>query len=269
MGPRRSPGSRPGCTSSTRSTPPRRDDRTEPAAADRGVEHRHDGRRVRHQPVPRRQARHPEDRDRHRRTRRHLHVRHHGQRHHGPATLTATVTAGTTWTSDWLPLGTYTVTERNAPTGATITPTPAVIDDDGETITITATNPYRDLHGKLAIHKIETGTAAPGGTYTFDITGSDITGPATLTATVTAGTTWTSDWLPLGTYTVTERNAPTGATITPTPAVIDDDGETVTITATNPYRDLHGKLAIHKIETGTAAPGGTYTFDITGPGARP
>ena len=178
----------------------------------------------------------------------------------GPVTLTATVTAATTWTSDWLPLGTYTITERDAPAGATISPATATIDDDGETITITATNPYRDLHGKLAIHKIETGTAAPGGTYTFDITG-----PVTLTATVTAATTWTSDWLPLGTYTITERDAPAGATISPATATIDDDGETITITATNPYRDLHGKLAIHKIETGTAAPGGTYTFDITGP----
>ena len=61
-----------------------------------------------------------------------------------------------------------------------------------------------------------------------------VTGPVTFTVAVTAGTTWTSDWLPLGTYTVTEVDAPAGATIVPATAVIDDDGETVTVVVTNP-----------------------------------
>ncbi len=184
----------------------------------------------------------------------------------GPADpIVATVAAGTTWTSDWLPLGTYTVTERDAPTGATLTPTNGIVtlDTDQATVTVTATNPYRDFHAKLAITKVETGQTAPAGTYTFDITG-----PADpIVATVAAGTTWTSDWLPLGTYTVTERDAPTGATLTPTNGIVtlDTDQATVTVTATNPYRDFHAKLAITKVETGQTAPAGTYTFDITGP----
>ena len=176
--------------------------------------------------------------------------------------ITATVTAGTTWTSNWLPLGTYTITERDAPTGATINPDVVNLTEDRATVTVTATNPYRDFHGKLAITKIETGDTAPGATYTFDITGPG----DPITATVTAGTTWTSNWLPLGTYTITERDAPTGATINPDVVNLTEDRATVTVTATNPYRDFHGKLAITKIETGDTAPGATYTFDITGPG---
>jgi uncharacterized surface anchored protein len=172
--------------------------------------------------------------------------------------LTATVPAGDTWTSDWLPLGTYTITERDAPDGHTITPNPAVLDTDGQTVTVTATNPYRDHHAKLAIHKIETGATAPGATHTFDITGP---GETTLTATVPAGDTWTSDWLPLGTYTITERDAPDGHTITPNPAVLDTDGQTVTVTATNPYPA--GRLSLTKVDAGDT--GATFTIDVAGP----
>jgi uncharacterized surface anchored protein len=184
----------------------------------------------------------------------------------GPVELEATVTAGETWTSDWLPLGTYTVTEVDAPDGATIEPNPVVLDTDGATVTVTATNPYPDHQARLAITKVETGEAAPGGTYTFMISGSTETGTLEFPATVTAGETWTSDWLPLGTYTVTERDAPAGATIEPNPVVLDTDGATVTVTATNPYPDYQARLAITKvIAGGGSTPAGPWTLDITGP----
>ncbi len=154
----------------------------------------------------------------------------------GPAELSATVTPGTTWTSDWLPLGTYTITERDAPAGATITPNPVTIDTDGETATVTATNPYRDAQAKLEIVKVVAGGGTtPAGPWTIDVTG-----PVSFTAQIATGETWTSAWLPLGTYTVTERNAPAGATITPDPVVLGTDGQTVRVVVTNPAVESEG-----------------------------
>ncbi len=173
----------------------------------------------------------------------------------GPDGYTDTVDVwpGAPWTSGWLPLGSYTVTEVDPPDGHELTPNPAVIDTDGETVLVTATNPYRDRSGRLAIEKVETGETAPGGSYEFTVAG-----PVSFTATVPAGGTYTSDPLPLGEYTIAEVDAPDGHTIEPNPVVIDEDGETVLVTATNPYRDFHGKLAIEKVETGDTAPGGEY-----------
>ena len=116
-----------------------------------------------------------------------------------------------------------------SPTGATINPDVINLTEDRATVTVTATNPYRDFHGKLAITKIEAGNTGPGGTYTIDVTG-----PINFVVSLAAGSTWTSDWLPLGTYTITERDAPTGATIDPNPVVLGTDGATVTVTVTNP-----------------------------------
>jgi uncharacterized surface anchored protein len=179
----------------------------------------------------------------------------------GGYTNTVDVMPGTRWTSEWLLLGSYTVTEVDPPAGHELTPNPAVIDADGETVLVTATNPYPDRTGRIAIEKIETGETAPGGTYEFQVDG-----PESFTATVPAGGTYTSDPLPLGEYTITEVDAPAGHTISPNPVTIDEDGETVLVTATNPYRDFHGRLAIEKVETGDTAPGGEYTFTVAGPG---
>ncbi|MEL6894034.1 MAG: DUF5979 domain-containing protein, partial [Actinomycetota bacterium] len=110
--------------------------------------------------------------------------------------------------------------------GHTIVPNPVVLDDDGETVVVIVTNPWPA--GKIAIEKVELGNSPPNGTYTFTIAG-----PETLTVKVNAGETWTSDWLELGTYTITEHDAPAGHTITPNPVVLDDDGETVLVTVTN------------------------------------
>ncbi len=177
-------------------------------------------------------------------------------------TFAVDITAGDTWTSDWLPLGTYTITERDAPANHTITPNPVTLTTDNQTVTVTATNNYRDLHGKLAITKAVTGETAPDIDFTFDVTGPD---ENTFAVDITAGDTWTSDWLPLGTYTITERDAPANHTITPNPVTLTTDNQTVTVTATNNYRDLHGKLAITKVESGNTGPGGTYTMDVAGP----
>ncbi len=82
----------------------------------------------------------------------------------------------------------------------------------------------------MSISKVETGTSAPGGTYTFVVTG-----PQNFQVQVKAGETWTSGSLPLGTYTIVEENAPQGATIVPNPVTLTEDGQTVAVTATNPY----------------------------------
>ena len=137
---------------------------------------------------------------------------------------------------------------------------------DNQTVTVTATNNYRDLHGKLAITKAVTGETAPDVDFTFDVTGPD---ENTFTVDITAGDTWTSDWLPLGTYTITERDAPANHTITPNPVTLTTDNQTVTVTATNNYRDLHGKLAITKVETGETGPRRHVTIDVAGPTRRP
>ncbi|MGI9577187.1 MAG: MSCRAMM family protein, partial [Microthrixaceae bacterium] len=175
---------------------------------------------------------------------------------------TVMVLAGETVTIDNVPPGTYVVTELDGSPDVTIVPSTVVVtnDDDGQTIGVDVTNPYPA--GKLAITKVATGDTAPNVDSTFDITGPD---DLTLEATVTPGDTWTTDWLPLGTYTITEHNAPDDHTIAPNPVTLETDGETVTVTATNPYRDFHGKLAITKAVTGDAAPDVDYTFDVTGP----
>jgi len=181
----------------------------------------------------------------------------------GPVSFTATVPAGGSYTSDPVPLGEYTITEVDAPAGHTIEPNPVTIDEDGETVLVTATNPYRDFHGKLAIEKGGDDGGNPNATFDFDVTG-----PVSFTATVQFGVEWTSGWLPLGTYTVTEVNAPDGHTIEPNPVTIDEDGETVLVVVTNPKvlgDEAAGRIAIRKVETGSSAPNGTYTFTITGP----
>ncbi|MEL6892635.1 MAG: hypothetical protein AAFP84_13625, partial [Actinomycetota bacterium] len=176
----------------------------------------------------------------------------------GPVDFTVTLSAGERWTSEWLPLGTYTVTEVDPWEGHTIVPNPVVLDDDGEDMLVTVTNPWPA--GKIAIEKVETGGTAPGGTYTFEVDG-----PESFTVDVAAGDTWTSDWLELGTYTITEVDAPAGHTITPNPVVLDEDEETVLVTAVNPYRDEHARLAIEKVVTGPDMPGHTFTMNVTGP----
>ncbi len=187
----------------------------------------------------------------------------------GPTNFSVDVAAGTTWTSGWLPLGTYTVSEVGAPADHSIAPNPVTIDEDRESVLVTAVNGYRDFHGKLAIAKVETGAAAPNGTYTFNVDG-----PVDFQTTVAAGQTWISDWLPLGSYAVAEISPTpsTDHTITPNPATLSVDGVTVLVTATNPFPTAvkaseFGKISITKVETGPSAPSGTYAFTITGAGA--
>ena len=111
---------------------------------------------------------------------------------------TVTVAAGETVYVDEVPPGTYVLAEVSGTADATIVPNPVVVtnEHDGQTIDVLVTNPFPA--GKLAITKVATGDTAPDTDHTFDITGPD---DLALTATVTTGTTWTSDWLPLGTYT--------------------------------------------------------------------
>lgn len=176
----------------------------------------------------------------------------------GPVDLDVSIDAGSSWSSGWVPLGTYTIEEVDAPPGASIVPDVVVLDADGQEVSVVAENPYRG--GVFEVTKVETGRAAPGGSYTFDVTG-----PQNFEFSVAAGETWTSGVLPFGTYTLTERDAPTGHTIVPNPVTIDDEVEVVSVTATNPYRDLQGRLSIRKVVTGPEMPGHQFTIDVTGP----
>lgn len=108
-----------------------------------------------------------------------------------------------------------------------------------------------DPTGSLQIKKVETGETAPGGPYYFDVDGpgdndfADVEVPAN-------GST-TLDELPLGTYTVTEQNPPPNATLVPNNGVVDitEDGQTVTVTATNPYSSPSASAAPDCSEGGT------------------
>jgi hypothetical protein len=66
----------------------------------------------------------------------------------------------------------------------------------------------------------------------------EVSGPTTFTTKVTAGQTWTSDWLPLGTYTIVEVGAPDNHTIVPNPAVLTTDGATVKVVVTNTFENV-------------------------------
>ncbi len=169
----------------------------------------------------------------------------------GPVDFSVDVTAGDTWTSTWLPLGTYTVSEVDPPADHAITNNPAVIDDDGETVMVVATNGYPEPTGALSITKVESGAAAPGGTYTFDIDGP---GDMDFPMTVTAGATATVTDLPFGQYTISEVDAPAGHSIEPNPVVLGEEVASVMVTARNAYPA--GQLRIAKVVNGQSAPAG-------------
>lgn len=169
------------------------------------------------------------------------------------------VLAGETWTSDWLPLGTYELVELNGPTGQTIVPNPITLDERASTVEVVVENPY--FRGFIEVTKTETGETAPGSTYSFDVTG-----PVDFSFDLAADDTWTSGALPYGTYLITEVGAPTGSTVVPNPVVLDAAGaETVQVLVTNPYRDFRGRLAIEKVEADDVGLRGTYTMEVSGP----
>ena len=148
--------------------------------------------------------------------------------------LSVEIDTGDTWTSDWLPLGEYTLTEADPPDDVTYTPQRTVtLTADGETTEATITNDHSA--GRLALQVVETGSAAPGRTYTVDIDGPDDTD---LSVEIDTGDTWTSDWLPLGEYTLTEADPPDDVTYTPQRTVtLTADGETTEAAITNAFGD--------------------------------
>ena len=159
-----------------------------------------------------------------------------------------------------VPAGTYDVREANAQPGTVISPSSFTIENDQQEVLITVTNPFPG--GKLAIEKIETGATAPSGPYTFTIAGP---GGYTDTVDVSPGAPWTSGWLPLGSYTVTEVDPPDGHRVTPNPAVIDADGETVVVTAINPYRDFQGQPRDREGRDGRDGSRRVVQFTVDGP----
>ena len=117
--------------------------------------------------------------------------------------------------------------------------------------------------GSLSISKVVTGnTAPPGATYTINYdNGAGTSGQVT----VHGGETQTVDNLPYGSYTLSEESAPTGATISPNPAVVSADSPQVDITVTNPYPNV-GSFSVKKQVTGETAgyvPGSQFVVGYT------
>ena len=89
-------------------------------------------------------------------------------------------------------------------------------------------------------------TAPPGATYTINYdNGAGTSGQVT----VQGGQTQTVTDLPYGSYTLSEVNAPPGATISPNPAVVGPNSPQVDITVTNPYPNV-GSFSVKKQVTG-------------------
>jgi hypothetical protein len=101
--------------------------------------------------------------------------------------------------------------------------------------------------GSLSISKVVTGNSAPpGATYTVNYdNGAGTSGSVT----VQGGETETVDNLPFGSYTLSEVNAPPGATISPNPAVVGANSSHVDVTVTNPYPNV-GSFSVTKQVTG-------------------
>jgi len=186
----------------------------------------------------------------------------------GPQNFTLTAKSGDAngATRGNLPYGTYTIAEQSPPAGGvTYDPSDvAVLGANSKTVTVTATNAYRDYAGSLTFTKVVTGDLAQNGViYTINYDGPDDNDGSVQ---LKAGETTTVNDLPRGSYAISETNAPDGVVITPNPAVIGQDAEDVKVTVTNPYPG--GYLEVTKHVTGAAAPapGTQYTVHYDGPG---
>ena len=107
-----------------------------------------------------------------------------------------------------LPYGSYTLSEVDAPPGATISPNPAVVGPDSPTVTVTVTNPYPNV-GSFSVTKHVTGATegyVAGSTFTMSY---DCSNGSDGTLTLADGETETVSGLPVGTTcTVAEVGIP-------------------------------------------------------------
>lgn len=217
-----------------------------------------------------------------------------------PYTATVTFVGANTATIVGLPHGEYIVTEdiesakiEGYEHSVIYSPADGKLNvpDNGEAVTITATNNYT-AKGDLTLNKVVEGNEdAESKVFTFTITGpEDVDGfyktadgdrvrfrNGKATVTITGSGSLTIKDLPVGIYTIEEDKEAAkiddyGLELTYNPSngrVVVPGNGSVTVTATNKYTDLPGELHLTKKVTGLAdkfvTDSKTYTFTIIGP----
>jgi hypothetical protein len=193
------------------------------------------------------------------------------------------VKGGETATVADLPYGSYTLSEVNAPAGATISPSPAVIGADTSEVKITVTNPYPDLGG-FAVTKQVTGAVdgyVEGSEFAVSYECDD--GSAG-TLSLADGATQAVGGLPVGTEcTLAETGKPATSdpsyaygpeTFSPSNVVTiieNDDDNLVRVTLTNPLERRLGAIEVTKDVTGATdgyVEGSTFGFTLDCPGTE-
>ena len=189
-----------------------------------------------------------------------------------------TVQGGESTTVGDLPYGSYTLSEVDAPPGATISPNPAVVGADSPEVKVTVTNPYPDL-GSFSVTKAVTGATegyVEGSTFTVSY---DCSNGTDGTLTVADGETESVSGLPVGTTcTLSETTKPstTGPSyvygpevFTPSNSVTIGSTSSVSVTLTNPIERLAGAIEVTKDVTGATGgyvDGSTFGFTLDCPG---
>nr|CAA6799800.1 MAG: Unknown protein [uncultured Thiotrichaceae bacterium]CAA6799806.1 MAG: Unknown protein [uncultured Thiotrichaceae bacterium] len=185
---------------------------------------------------------------------------------------------GDTWESDSIPAGTSCTVNETSPTApggftygaAQYSPSQTVTVQDGNTITVTTTNPLQQASGSLSISKNVTGEPAGFSSPGFSIVVDCSDNSFDQTVTVQDGQTQTINNIPAGTTcSLTEPTLPSPPsgyaygtpTISPSSVTIQA-GSAVSVTVTNPLQQTVGSLQITKNVTGQPSGFSSPDFDI-------
>lgn len=149
-----------------------------------------------------------------------------------------------------LPLGTYTVVEKTAPTGYVLNPTEhtVTITANGQVVAVGDVLNTKEV-GKIELTKVDKENASKLAGAEFDI--KDALGNVVDHITTDAKGVATSKNLPLGAYTLVETKAPKGYKLdsTPVSATIKKQGEIVKVERTNVL--AVGKIVVSKFDKET------------------
>lgn len=178
----------------------------------------------------------------------------------GTVVATAKTGADGTAVFENLQAGTYTIRETSAPTGyaLSVPNTQSLTVAAGQTVNATFTN--EKIRGKIAIYKVDADSKEPLAGATFSVT--DANGNTVATLVTDANGTAETDWLPYGTYDVTETAAPdhyinSGVSVT---VSITELGKTYTVEAEN--EPMTGGLIVRKKDAVTGFAISGVQFDI-------
>lgn len=178
----------------------------------------------------------------------------------GTVVATAKTGADGTAVFENLQAGTYTIRETSAPTGyaLSVPNTQSLTVAAGQTANATFTN--EKIRGKIAIYKVDADSKEPLAGATFSVT--DANGNTVATLVTDANGTAETDWLPYGTYDVTETAAPdhyinSGVSVT---VSITELGKTYTVEAEN--EPMTGGLIVRKKDAVTGFAISGVQFDI-------